>query len=125
MEAGENMSYGWSGEVKQDQLTRVVGARHDETFLMMIGKGARQTRDIQTMGLVHTKHQGENNMIGWMCQQKGARVLNLKDSVSAMKIKWGQKRDLRYMKGGTLTTSEGNHRRALFRVGGRRGDPSS
>ena len=67
MEAGENMSYGWSGEVKQNQLTRVVGAMHDETFLMMIGKGARQTGDIQTMCLVHTKHQGENNTIGWMC----------------------------------------------------------
>ena len=30
------------------------GAMHDETFLMMIGKGARQTRDIPTMALVHS-----------------------------------------------------------------------
>ena len=59
-----------------------------------------------------------------MYQQMGARILNLKDSVSAMKIKWGPEKDLHYMKGGTLRASEGNHRRALFGVGGRRGDRS-
>ena len=55
MKAGrESMSYESSGELKHNQRTRVAGAMHEETFLMTIGKGARQTRDIQTMGLVHT-----------------------------------------------------------------------
>jgi hypothetical protein len=59
-----------------------------------------------------------------MYQRTGARLLNLKLVVSTTEIQRAVNRDLRYTKDGTLRVSEGDHRGALFGVGGRRGGPS-
>ena len=87
------MSYKPSGEVE------VGRAMREETFLVTVGKRARQTRDIQTMGLEQTQYQ--ERITQWVYQRTGAQLLNLKPVVvNAMEIRQAARQDLRYTKMG-------------------------
>ena len=108
----KSMSYESSGEVKLTQCVR--------GHLVTIGKRARQTRDIQTMGLEQSQYQEKISQ--WVYQGTRAQLLNLKQVVSGTNIPQAT-RKLTLNENGMPRVTEGDHRGALFGVGGPRGDP--